>query len=107
MSLWPNLSGLPVTRGMREMLQSLAGDISALTNNKIEFYVDTVGVGASGLVQHLRYNCYLRVPAHSYAHLLFQVSTPAASAFPATVATPEGEKVENVTDEPQLEQTIQ
>ncbi len=107
MSLWPNLSALPLPRGMREILQSMAGDIAAQTNNKIEFYVDTVGVGASGLVQNLRYNCYLRVPANSYAHLLFQVTTPAASSFPATVATAEGDKYENVADESQLRQTIQ
>jgi hypothetical protein len=106
MSLWPNFSALPTQRTMRDMLYAAAGDIAAQTNNKIQFYVDTVGVGSSGLVQNLRYNCYLRTPATSYSHLLFQVTTPVASPWVASLGTPEGDQYTGIDSETKLTQAI-
>jgi len=87
---------------MRQMLHAAASDISTQTGNRVEFYVDTVGVGTSGLIQNVRYNCYLRVTANGYAYLLFQATTPASEPWPATLATPEGDKYPNIMDESEL-----
>jgi hypothetical protein len=105
-SLWPNLSGITQTRGMREMLVDAAGDISAQTNGDIEFYVDLVGVGLSGLVKNIRYNCYLRAVKTGYLHLFFQVTTPSTGPWPACLATPEGESYAGLTDETKLRDAI-
>jgi hypothetical protein len=101
-TLWPNFSGQAPPRGMREMLRDAAGDISAQTNGDLEFFIDTVGVGSSGAVQHLRHNCYLQVVKKNYFHLLFQVTTPVGSPFPASIGTPEGESYKDIKTEPEL-----
>jgi hypothetical protein len=106
-SLWPNLSGMTPPRGMREMLQDAAGDIDAQTKGAVQFYVDTVGVGPSGVIRDLRHNCYLRVSKTNYMHLLFRVTTPVSSPWPAVVTTPEGETFEDIKDESQLRDAIQ
>ena len=98
-SLWPNLSAITPIRGMREMLVEAVGDISAQTNGDIQFYVDLVGRGSSGLVESIRYNCYLRAEKTGYLQLFFQVTTPSTGPWPAVLATPEGEKYSNLTDE--------
>ena len=90
-SLWPNFSTVSSSRGLREMLYDAAGDIDTQTNGAIQFYLDTLGV--SGTVKHVRHNCYLRVPKTGYTHLLFQVTTTVPGPWPATVSTPEGEKI--------------
>jgi len=105
-SLWPNLSGITPPRGMREILIDAVGDISAQTNGDIQFYVDLVGIGSSGLVENIRYNCYLRAVKTGYLQLLFQVTTPSTGAWPASLATPEGEKYTNLTDETPLRNAI-
>ena len=104
-SLWPDFSTLTPPRGLREMLYGAAGDISTQTNGAILFYVDTLGV--SGTVKQVRHNCYLRVPKTEYMHLLFQVSTPVPGPWPATVATPEGERYSDIKDENELRAAIQ
>ena len=83
-SLWPNLSVITQSRGMREMLIEAVGDISVQTNGEIEFYVDLVGVGVSGRVENIRYNGYLRVVKTGYAHLFFRVTTPSTGPWPAS-----------------------
>lgn len=87
-SLWPNFAGLAAPRGMMEMLYDAAGDISAQTSGAIDFYIDALGVGTSGAIQDIRYNCYLRVVKNNYMHLLFRVTTPVAAPFPATASNP-------------------
>jgi hypothetical protein len=106
-SLWPNFFNTPPPRGMHEMLQDAAGDISARTNGAIEFYVDALGVGPSGVIRDVRYNCYLRVPKNNYLHLLFRVTTPVGGPFPATATTPEGDSYPPVKNENELRATIQ
>lgn len=101
-SLWPNLSGITQPRGMREMLIDAVGDISAQTNGDIQFYVDLVGIGTSGLVENIRYNCYLRVVKTGYLHLFFRVTTPSTGPWPASLATPEGDKYTDLTAEKKL-----
>jgi hypothetical protein len=101
-SLWPNFAGLTPPRGMMEMLYDAAGDIGTQTGGAIDFYVDTVGVGVSGAIQDIRYNCYLRLVKKGYVHLLFRVISPVAGPFPATVATPEGEQYPDLKDETEL-----
>ena len=98
-TLWPNFAGVAAPRSMAEMLYDAAGDIGTQTSGKLDFYVDIVGIGAAGAVQHIRHNCYLRVPKNHYSFLLFQVTTPVGSPFPATAATPEGEEYANLVDE--------
>lgn len=105
-SLWPNLSGVTPPRGMLEMLNELAGDLVHHTNGKIEFYVDTLGIKNSGAIRHVRHNCYLRVPTTGYMHLLFRVTTPIASPWPATAATPEGDSFPQITNETELRDVI-
>jgi hypothetical protein len=83
-SLWPpNLFAQPQPRGMREMLVDAVGDISAQTNREIEFYVDLLGVGPSGVVEKLRYNCYLRAVKTGYLLLFFQSESAARRRFAA------------------------
>jgi hypothetical protein len=91
---------------MIEMLCDAAGDIGHQTNGEIDFYIDTLGVGASGAVHQMRHNCYLRVVKKSYLHLLFRVTAPVAAPFPASLATPEGETFPGLTDETQLRSAI-
>jgi hypothetical protein len=105
-SLWPNYAGLTPPRGMLEMLNDAAGDIDTQTGGAIEFYVDTVGVGGSGVIRDIRYNCYLRVVKKNYLHLLFRVTTPVASPFPASAGTPEGEHYPDLKDEGELRAAI-
>jgi hypothetical protein len=92
---------------MREMLYHAAGDIDAQTGGAIQLYVDTLGVGASGVIHDVRHNCYLRVVKTGYSHLLFRVTTPATGPWPAVVATPEGETIKDITDENQLRAAIE
>jgi len=107
-SLWPDLSTLSPSRGMREMLDKLAGDIDDKTSGAIQFHVDLLGVSRSPTAKELRFNCYLRVPKRDYNHLFFQVSTPMPGPWPATVKTPEGEKsYANLSDESALRDAIQ
>ena len=105
-SLWPNFASLAPPRGIMEMLYDAAGDIGQQTNGDIDFYVDPVGVGVSGAIKDIRYNCYLRVVKNSYTHLLFRVTTPVAGPFPATAATPEGERYPDLKDETELRDAI-
>ena len=105
-SLWPNLSGITQVRGMREMLIDAVGDINTQTSGDIEFHVDLLGVGSSGLVQNLRYNCYLCAVKTGYLYLFFQVTTPSTGPWPATLATPEGERFADLPDESQLRTAI-
>ena len=91
---------------MIEMLYDAAGDIGAQTGGTIDFYVDAVGAGISGAVQHIRYNCYLRVVKKDYIHLLFRVTSPVAGPFPATAVTPEGERYPDLKDEAELRDAI-
>lgn len=103
-SLWPSFAGMAPPRGMREMLTEAAGGIGPQTSGKLQFYIDTLGVSAK--IEKIRHNCYLRVPATGYTHLLFQVSTPVPGPFPAEVATPEGDQFPNIQDENQLRDAI-
>ncbi len=103
--LWPNFSTLTPPRGLREMLDDTAGDIDTQTNGAIQFYVDTLGV--SGTVRHVLHNCYLRIPKTGYTHLRFQVSTPVPGPWPASLATPEGDRFAHLQDEGQLRAAIQ
>jgi len=105
-SLWPNLTGITQTRGMREMLIDAVGDIKTQTSGDIEFHVDLVGVGTSGLVQNLRYNCYLRAAKTGYLYMLFQVTTPSTGVWPAKLTTPEGDTYTALQDETQLRAAI-
>src|SRR5438445_3999162 len=104
-SLWPDFSTMTPPRGLREMLYELAGDVDTRTKGALSFYVDTLGV--SGTVKHVRHNCYLRVPKTDYTHLLFQVITPVPGPWPATVTTPEGEKIPDIQDENGLRVAIE
>lgn len=101
-TLWPNFAGMAAPRTMQMMLYDAAAGIDAQTNGKLDFFIDAVGVGRAGAVEHIRYNCYLRVPKNSYLHLLFQVTTPVAGPFPAEAVTPEGDRYPNIADEPAL-----
>ena len=105
-SLWPNLTGIAQARGMREMLVEAVGDIKTQTSGDIEFSVDLVGIGTSGLVQHIRYNCYLRTVKTDYKYLFFQVTTPSTGPWPAKLTTPEGDAYPSLGDETQLRVAI-
>jgi hypothetical protein len=102
---WPNLSGM-ATRGMIEMLYDAGAGLAPVTNGKIDLHIDTIGVGASGVIANIRYNCYLRVIKKPYLHLFFQVTTPPAKPFPATLATPEGETYRDLNSEDELVDAI-
>src|SRR5688572_16028969 len=105
-SLWPNLSTVTPPRGIREMLYDAAGDIDARTSGVLQFYVDILGVGPSGIIKNVRHDCYLRVAKTGYLHLLFRVTTPAGGPWPASTATPEGEREDGLNDENELRAAI-
>ncbi|MGO8748307.1 MAG: hypothetical protein ACLQNE_20225 [Thermoguttaceae bacterium] len=106
-SLWPPVGASP-PRTMAEMLYDAAGDLGTLTNGKLDFYVDAVGVApsVSGPVTQIRYNCYIRVIAKSYLHLFFQVTTPSSGPFDAEFGTPEGDRFPPVRNEDELRKVI-
>jgi hypothetical protein len=89
---------------MAEMLYDAAGDLARITSNKLDFYVDAVGVAdpPAGPVTKIRYNCYIRVIKSGNVHLFFQVTTPSASPFDADLGTPEGESFTSIKDEGEL-----
>jgi hypothetical protein len=102
-TLWPAASASP-PRTMTEMLYDAAGDLGRITNSKLDFYVDTVGVAdpPAGPVTKIRHNCYIRVIKSGNVHLFFQVTTPSASPFDADIGTPEGERFTPIKDESEL-----
>ncbi len=106
-SFWPPVGASP-PRTMAEMLYDAAGDLGALTNGKLDFYVDAVGVApsAAGPVTQIRYNCYIRLVGKSYLHLFFQVTTPSSGPFDATLGTPEGDRIPPIKDENELRGAI-
>ena len=106
-SLWPAV-GISPPRTMAEMLYDAAGDLGKLTNGKLDFYVDAIGVApaVNGPVSQIRYNCYIRVISKSYLHLFFQVTTPSSGPFDAELGTPEGDKFPPIKDEAELEKVI-
>jgi hypothetical protein len=93
---------------MAEMLYDAAGDLAKITNNKLDFYVDGVGVAdpPAGPVTKIRYNCYIRVIKNGNVHLFFQVTTPSASPFDAILGTPEGDTFPPIKDEGELVKAI-
>ena len=107
-TLWPTLGTSP-PRTMAEMLYDAAGDLGILTNGKLDFYVDSVGVAPSvnGPVTKIRYNCYIRVIARSYLHLFFQVTTPSSGPFDADLGTPEGDQFPAIKSEGELLKAIE
>jgi hypothetical protein len=93
---------------MAEMLYDAAGDLGTLTNGKLDFYVDAVGVApVGGPVTQIRYNCYIRVIAKSYLHLFFQVTTPSGGPFNAELGTPEGDQYPLIKSETELRNVIE
>jgi hypothetical protein len=102
-NLWPPV-GVSSPRTMAEMLYDAAGDLARVTNNKLDFYVDAVGVSdpPAGPVTKIRYNCYIRVIKTGNVHLFFQVTTPSAGAFDAELGTPEGDSFPPIKDEAML-----
>jgi len=106
-NLWPPVSA-SAPRTMAEMLYDAAGDLARITNNKLDFYVDAVGVAdpPAGPATRIRYNCYIRVIKNGNVHLFFQVTTPAASPFDADLGTPEGDRFPPIKDEGELVKAI-
>lgn len=100
--LWPQIGSPP--RTMAEMLYDAATGLAQISRNKLDFYVDAVGVAPDpfGPVTKIRYNCYIRVIKKSYLHLIFQVTTPSGSPFDAEIGTPEGESYPLIKDETSL-----
>jgi hypothetical protein len=92
---------------MVEMLYDAAGDAGSITNNKLDFHVDSVGAGRAGSITEVRHNCYLRVIKNGYTHLLFRITCPVANPFPARPATPEGDSYPEISSETELRDTIQ
>jgi hypothetical protein len=90
------------------MLYDAAAGLGAISQNKLDFYIDAVGVAAPafGPVNQVRYNCYIRIIAKAYLHLFFQVTTPVSSAFLADLVTPEGDSFPNLGNETQLDDAI-
>ncbi len=101
--LWPPISPTP-PRTMAEMLYDAAVGLAQISQNKLDFYVDAVGVAPDpfGPVTKIRYNCYIRVINKAYLHLLFQVTTPSSSPFDAEIGTPEGDTFPPVKNEVEL-----
>jgi hypothetical protein len=93
---------------MPEMLYDAAVGLAQISQNKLDFYVDALGVASDpfGPVTKIRYNCYIRVVSKAYLHLLFQVTTPSSSAFDAEIGTPEGDTYSPVKNETELVATI-
>lgn len=93
---------------MAEMLYDAAAGLAQISQNKLDFYVDALGVAPDpfGPVTKIRYNCYIRVISKAYLHLLFQVTTPSNSAFPAEIGTPEGDQYSPASNETELNATI-
>jgi len=106
-SLWPPV-GAASPRTMAEMLYDAAGDLGRLTNGKLDFYIDALGVAPNvhGPVTQIRYNCYIRVIAKAYLHLFFQVTTPSGGPFEAELATPEGDRFGPIRSEADLRDAI-
>lgn len=106
-NLWPTIGQSP-PRTMGEMLYDAAAGLAQISQNKLDFYVDALGVAPDplGPVTKIRYNCYIRVISKGYLHLLFQVTTPSSSAFPAEIGTPEGDHYQPVNNETDLKSTI-
>jgi hypothetical protein len=106
-NLWPPVGPSP-PRTMAEMLYDAAGDLATITNNKLDFYVDAVGVAdpPAGPATKIRYNCYIRVIKTGNVHLFFQVTTPAGGPFEAELGTPEGERFPPIKDEAELVRAI-
>lgn len=105
--LWPQIGPTP-PRTMAEMLYDAAAGLAQISQNKLDFYVDAVGVAPDpfGPVTKIRYNCYIRVIKKTYLHLLFQVTTPSSGPFDAEIGTPEGDSYPPVKDENELVATI-
>jgi hypothetical protein len=93
---------------MAEMLYDAADGLAQISQNKLDFYVDAVGVAPdpAGPVTKIRYNCYIRIISKAYLHLLFQVTTPSGSPFDAELGTPEGDQYAPVKNEMDLRATI-
>jgi hypothetical protein len=104
-SLWPPISSLTPSRGLRDMLYDAAGDIDAQTNGDLQLYIDTLGVSAA--IDKVRHNCYLRVPKTGYTHLLFRVTSPVPGPWPADATTPEGDTFPSIQNKNQLRDAIQ
>lgn len=100
--LWPNIAGQTPIRGMVEMLYDAAAGLGGITNNKLDFHVDSVGVGAAGSIKEMRHNCALRVIKNGYTHLLFRITCPVANPFPAKAGTPEGDSYPEIKSETEL-----
>jgi hypothetical protein len=106
-TLWPNIDGQSPPRGMVEMLYDAAAGVGSITGNKLDFHVDSVGIGRAGAIEKMRHNCYLRVIKNGYTHLLFQITCPVAiPPFPAKAATPEGDNYTDIRNENGLVDTI-
>lgn len=105
--LWPTISVTP-PKTMAEMLYDSAAGLSQVSQSKLDFYVDAVGVAPvlSGPVTNIRFNCYIKVIGKNYLHLLFQVTTPSGSPFPADIGTPEGDAYPPANNETELTATI-
>lgn len=105
--LWPPIGQTPPPT-MAEMLYDAAVGLAQVSQNKLDFYVDAVGVAPDllGPATRIRYNCYIRVVSKTYLHLLFQVTTPSSSAFDAEIGTLEGDKFAPVKNEAQLQAAI-
>jgi hypothetical protein len=101
--LWPTIGQTP-PRTMAEMLYDTAAGLGQISQNKLDFYVDAVGVApdALGPVTRIRYNCYIRVIGKSYLHLLYQVTTPSSGPFDAEIGTPEGDTFPPLKNEADL-----
>ncbi|MGJ8488681.1 hypothetical protein ACSFB5_12400, partial [Glaesserella parasuis] len=80
--LWPQVALTP-PKTMVEMLYDAAAGLAQISQNKLDFYVDALGVAPNtfGPVTNIRYNCYIRIINKAYLHLLFQVTTPTGSPF--------------------------
>ena len=106
-TLWP-VVGLSPPRTMAEMLYDAAAGLGTVTNGKLDFYIDALGVApVGGPVTKIRYNCYIRVVSKSYMHLFFQVTTPSGAPFEAELGTPEGDKYPPIQSETELRDVIE
>lgn len=106
--LWPPLGPAP-PKTMAEMLHDAAAGLAQISQNKLDFHVDALGVAANTFspVTRLRYNCYIRIVGKAYLQLLFQVTTPVGSPFPAEIGTPEGDAIPVANNLAELQSAIQ